>query len=129
MTRESHVTITMPIPPYDLSKNGRMDRRRWNQLYQEHRFLAVYQIKRATYYRAPHWSGPVCMIVRWYGKRAPFPDRDNAIARLAPIADAAEASGLIVNDSQIVDHQIDYAVDPHDPRLVVTFATQDAETT
>lgn len=115
------VTVTLPVPPYALSKNGRVNWREKNRLYQQHRFEATYRIHQATNYAQPCWSCPVQVTVRWFKPTARKLDYSNAVNRLDAYLDSAQAAGLYVDDAQIRGIAIEFLVDRANPRCEVTF--------
>jgi Holliday junction resolvase RusA-like endonuclease len=123
-TKTRELTISVPVPPVELSKNGRAHHMERHEIFQEHKMAARAEINRQLTARDMTHSGPVQVIATWYASRRPFPDRDNAISRLSPYADAAEDTGLIVNDAQIESYRVVYSLDAANPRVELTFVME-----
>lgn len=120
------LTISVPVPPVELSKNGRANPWDRNRIYQEHKMLARNEVNRQLVSGTPSYTGPVQVIAIWYAHRRPFPDRDNAIERLAAAQDAAQDTGLIANDRQIESYRVIYSLDRDNPRVELTFVMGEA---
>jgi Holliday junction resolvase RusA-like endonuclease len=114
-------TIKVPIPPYELSKNGRLNPWQRNAVYQQYKMVARNEINRKrTAHDRTHY-GAVRVHVTWYAHRRPFPDSDNAIGRCAAYIDAAEETGLIANDDQVQDVSVEFYIDRDNPHAEVRF--------
>lgn len=50
------VTVCLPVPPYALSKNGRVHPIERNRLYQQHKFEAVYRLNTAMNWQGYGWK-------------------------------------------------------------------------
>ena len=115
-------TITQPLPPRELSKNGRPNPWDRADLYRATRESARLAWLQATAYQRPLWDGTCFVWVNWY-YRGSAPDTDNAIARCSAIFDALQDAGIIINDRQIERHVVDQRrvhTYPHeDPRVEV----------
>lgn len=115
------VTVTLPIPPLELSKNGRVDWRKRARLYRQHREwarLAVYNELRGE---RPEWTDDIEIIVLWFVRSGPNPDVDNATERLAAYVDGMVDAGLIVNDRQVKRYAVAFRHDATDPRVELRF--------
>lgn len=119
MTNTIHVTL--PVPPYALSKNGRVHPIERNRLFQQHKLVAVNRLREAMDWQGYGWNCPIQVTVRWYKPTKRAIDQDNATARCSAYFDAAQAAGLIANDAQIRDISIEFDVDKQNPRVEVTF--------
>lgn len=117
----SGFSITLPVPDYSLSKNGRLNPWERNTLYQGHKRIATAEINRQLNSGHDTYHGPVILEVRWYAAKPPYPDSDNATERLAAYRDAAESTGLIGNDVQIEETHITFRVDAERPRVELVF--------
>lgn len=115
------VRVCLPVPPIELSKNGRVHRIVWNRLFQQYKQVATNRLRELMDWQGYGWNCPVQVTVRWYAKTRRFPDQDNGIARLAPYCDAAQAAGLIVDDCQIRGISIEFFVDRENPRVEIVF--------
>lgn len=113
------VTITMPLPPMELSKNTRVGWRTRSRTYRQWRGDAKHEILHALGRSRPTWEGPVFVIIRWY-YQGPRPDTGNIIARCDPILDGAQDAGLLVDDGQVAGYAVE-RVEDRKPRLVLTF--------
>lgn len=114
----TEATITLPLPPRELSKNGRAPWPVRHRLYQAWRQTAAALWREATGYTEPRWDGPVVVVVEWRF-RGPEPDVSNVTARLDPIIDAAQDAGLIRNDRQVEAFLVN-RVRSREPQVVVT---------
>lgn len=114
----TEATITLPLPPRELSKNGRAPWPVRHRLYQEWRQTAAALWREATGYAEPRWEGPVVVVVEWRF-RGPEPDVSNVTARIDPIIDAAQDAGLIANDRQVEGFLVN-RVRSREPQVVVT---------
>ena len=116
--------LYLPLPPMELSKNGRANPFERNRLYQSHKMVARSAINRVLTSAHEPWTGPVTVHLVWRYKRN-APDRDNAIERVACYVDAAEECGLMLNDKQVSGYQVDY-IKSDDEGVSITF-THDEE--
>lgn len=115
------VSVTLPIPPLDLSKNGRLTWRAKAACYKQHREHGFYKLYNALRGERPEWSEDVEIAVLWFKKSGPAPDVDNATERLAAYVDGAVDAGLIVNDRQVRRYRIMFRQDAENPRVELTF--------
>lgn len=117
------LSVELPLPPLELSKNGRADRWKRGKLYREHRTWACRAVQGAypTTADAKAWDGPIAVEVRWFKPGGPDPDRDNAIGRLAAYFDGCQDARLFLNDRQIADVQLVFSFDRDRPRVELTF--------
>lgn len=115
------ISITLPIPPLELSKNGRADFRERAKLYRQHRGwarLAVYNELRGE---RPEWPDPIEIVVLWFVRSGPAPDVDNATERLAAYVDGMVDAGLIANDRQVKRYRVMFRHDANEPRVELRF--------
>ena len=105
----TELTIWLPLPPMELSKNGRAHWAERNQIFQEYKMVATAAINRVLPSGFASWRGAVDVHIIWrQHHQGHWPDRDNLITRCAAFMDAAESTGLIVNDRQIRSYRVDY---------------------
>jgi hypothetical protein len=105
------VSVELPLPPVELSKNARVGRRTIAPLYAKHREDARravwsalnskdFHARGGGIYRGETWPA-VDMVIVWKSQARWFPDDDNAIARCAAYRDGAADAGLVANDQDI----------------------------
>lgn len=120
-TALNSITIILPVPPVDLSKNGRAGWRKRHRLFRQHKETARLVLYGALRGERPEWPDGVNVRVDWYAASGRPPDVDNATERLAAYIDGAEAVGLVVNDRQITGYQFRFDVDRESPHVALTF--------
>lgn len=113
--------VTLPVPPYELSKNGRVDRWKYNRIYQQHKQVGISKIREAMPDGDECWNCPVYVHVIWYKPSRRKLDFTNAVHRLDSYLDSSQAAGLIVDDAQIRGIQIEFFVDKANPRVEMAF--------
>lgn len=74
--------MCLPVPPYALSKNGRVHPIERNRLYQQHKIVAVNRLNTAMDWQGYGWNCPVQVTVRWYAKTRRFPDHEFDTAQM-----------------------------------------------
>lgn len=115
------ITIILPVPPVELSKNGRANRWKRHRLFQQHKDSARLVLYGALRGERPEWAGGVTVRVDWYVASGRPPDIDNATERIAAYMDGAQAAGLLIDDRQIVDYQFRFSSDRENPHVALTF--------
>ena len=114
-TSITEVSIFLPLPPVELSKNGRAHHMERHEIFQQHKLVARSAINRVLPSGFTAWRGPVNVSIVWHqANRGHWPDRDNVIQRCAAYQDSTEDAGLIVNDKQIRSYAVDYVKDSHE---------------
>ena len=119
--RVNSITIILPVPPTDLSKNGRVNRWKRHRLFQQHKESARLVIYGALRGERPEWSNGINVRVDWYIASGRPPDIDNATERIAAYMDGAQAAGLIADDRHIAGYQFRFGVDHESPHVTLTF--------
>ena len=103
------LSIWLPLPPVELSKNGRAHWAERHEIFQSHKMVARSAINRVLPSGFTAWRGAVDVHIVWHqANRGHWPDRDNTIQRCSAFMDAAEDAGLIANDRQIRSFRVDY---------------------
>jgi Holliday junction resolvase RusA-like endonuclease len=126
-TQISELSIWVPLPPMELSKNGRAHWAERNRIYQEHRMIARAAINRVLPSGFDSWRGPVDVHINWcQHNQGHWPDRDNTIQRCAAFMDATEDAGLIANDRQIRSFRVDFHKQSNEG-VSLTFTHEGAE--
>ena len=118
-TQISELSIWVPLPPVELSKNGRANVYVRNQIFQQHKMLSRSAINRVLPSGFIAWTGPVDVHIVWHqSSQRYWPDRDNLITRCAAYMDGAEGkdngAGLFVNDKQVRSFKVDYEKDTNE---------------
>lgn len=118
----STITLTLPLPPRDLSKNARIHWRTRARVFKQHRAMAFCAV-REQHAAVPTWPQAV-MHVAWYQiKAGGGTDDDNALQRCAAYRDGVAASGLVDDDKQIVIGTVTVhrVAHKHEQRVVLRF--------
>jgi Holliday junction resolvase RusA-like endonuclease len=112
------LTVTLPLPPKELSPNARTH---WAK-----KANAVKSARREAYIRArnvvihpPLWSAASVQI-RWFTRTATRPDADNALASCKPIFDGLTDARIFSDDKDLAHLPIIFAKDPMNPRIELT---------
>ena len=114
-TSITEVQVWLPLPPVELSKNGRSHWAERHEIFQQHKMIAKSAINRVLPSGFTAWRGPVNVSIVWQQHHTGhWPDRDNVIQRIAAYQDATEDAGLIANDKQIRSYAVDYVKDTHE---------------
>ena len=117
----TQVQIWTPLPPVELSKNGRAHWADKHAIFQDHKMIARAAVNRVLPSGFTPWRGPVDVSIVWRQHHTGhWPDRDNTITRLAAAMDGAEDAGLFANDRQIRSYRLDYVKDI-DEGVSITF--------
>jgi Holliday junction resolvase RusA-like endonuclease len=95
------IRLELPLPPRELSKNGRAHWATKATLYQQHKLIATWTLIANVGRDITPTDALVVMGVTWQGPKHHWPDADAVVERTACIRDALEAAGIIVNDKQI----------------------------
>lgn len=115
------ITVILPIPPVELSKNGRANRWKRHRLFQQHKESARLVLYGALRGERPEWADGVTVRVDWVVASGRPPDVDNATERIAAYMDGAQAAGLIADDRHIVGYQFRFDLDHESPHVALTF--------
>lgn len=115
------VTLTMPLPPASLGKNGRASWFQRARDYRGTRDAAAWVLAAALVGRdLPLWDGPVALVIHWFAARWNWiPDNDNCINRCQVLIDGAQVAALYANDRQIERINARRYLDPANPRVVL----------
>lgn len=133
----TELTIWLPLPPVELSKNGRahtLGRGSRHELFQSYKMQAISGINRVLTSAHQPWSGPVSVHIRWHQwNRGHWPDHGAVIERCACYIDAAEietarstGAGLFINDKQVIRQDVEYIKDQNEG-VSITFRHEGAE--
>lgn len=124
------VTITLPLPPRELSPNARVHYmakaravkkyRRWAAT-EAQVAMGTFSLKHAYFWTA------ATVRVRWFTRTRRRPDADNALASLKAAFDGMADAGLFANDRGLTHKPIVFAVDKANPRVEITVTCAEEE--
>lgn len=118
------LTITLPIPPKELSPNhtigsrgGRMAKARKVKQYRNRAMLEVLAQVPGDY--KPKYSKAE-VRTKWFTKTVRRMDGDNALASLKAAFDGLTDSGFLSDDRGLTHHPIEFEKDASNPRVELT---------
>lgn len=114
------MTIILPLPPKELSPNGRPHFMAKARAVKKYRQMAHFKVlsERGFNLRPRHKSA-TCQI-NWYAKSKRRRDGDNALASSKAAIDGIADSGFIDNDSGLTHLPVIFHVDKANPRVEIT---------
>ena len=122
------VTITLPLPPKELSPNyapasrgARMGKAAKTKKYRTASKVQVIATVEAGW--KPRWK-TATIRVQWYHKTMGFPDRSNITNWLKAAEDGLQDAGLIENDSGLTWLPVERYKDAKNPRVVIHISDQ-----
>ena len=114
--------ITLPLPPRELSPNGRPHHLAKAKRVKEYRsesmmsaMCAVRDLGDSDSHGFP-WLEAVIQI-RWFAKTKSFPDADNALASLKAAFDGLVDAGVLSDDRRVTYPPVEIAKDADWPRV------------
>ena len=113
------MTITLPLPPRELSPNSRChwaQKAAWVKRYRARTWAAA---RIAMDGDPPRWERATVQI-RWIGHTRMHPDPDNALARCKALFDGLTDAGVFADDRGLTHLPVLFAVDRNNPRIEVT---------
>jgi crossover junction endodeoxyribonuclease RusA len=114
----SMVTVTLPLPPKELSPNSRchyMAKANKKKAYREYACAAVLEAGGG----GQRWPAAKVAIT-YYHKTKRHKDRDNIIAEMKAAIDGIEDSGLVDNDRDLTYLPVVRRTDKNEPRVELT---------
>ena len=122
------MTITLPLPPSDLSPNRRPHWAVKAKCVSAYRSAAM--LKGSEQARKlptlPRWSCAVVQVT-WYAKTWMHPDGDNALSMTKPIWDGLTDAGVFSDDRGLIHPPILFRVDRFNPRLEISIFPEPKE--
>jgi crossover junction endodeoxyribonuclease RusA len=119
------IVITLPIPPKELSPNGRFHHMVKARAVKRYRQAAHIVTVGELAGDRPKWKEATAQV-RWYTKTKRRPDADNALSSMKPVWDSMQDAGLLDNDRGLTHKPIVFAVDKQNPRVVITVEATNA---
>lgn len=118
------ITITLPLPPKQLSPNGRSHWRSKAKAVKSYRTRAAEEAMVAAYEnpearRNMPWSHATIAIA-YYHRTSRFADSDNIVASLKAGIDGLVDGGLLTDDRDVTYLPVTRLVDGKNPRVEVT---------
>lgn len=114
------MTITLPLPPKQLSPNARPHHMAKARVVNKYRMAArLFTSGQLAIGYKPRHKTATCQIT-WYAKTKRFPDGDNALASCKAAIDGIADSGFIDNDSGLTHLPVIFHVDKENPRVEIT---------
>lgn len=117
------VTITLPLPPRELSPNSRCHWSAKARAVHRYRAAACLAMRIATHFEVLGWARATVAIRYWFGDRRRR-DADNLLAQLKAAFDGIADAGLIVNDSGLTYLPVEVGVDRGRERVEITVEKQ-----
>ena len=128
--RTNSITITLPLPPRELSPNARVHHHARGRAVKKYR-LIVWSL---TY---PHMAHEMRgNPVRWatateqatfYFRDRRHSDPDNLLAMLKPVWDELQVMGILANDRYMTHLPVKVGIDAANPRVEITVSEGGAE--
>lgn len=112
------ITVTLPIPPKELSPNGRFHWAAKSKKTKAYR-LAAHIAAWNQCSECPEHDRATSQI-RWFTKTKRRLDADNALACMKSALDGITDSGFLSNDRGLTHLPIIFAVDKENPRVEIT---------
>ncbi len=111
------ITITLPLPPKELSPNARVHWARRAKAAKGYRTLAWAEARTVANFACLAWTPAERIAVQaiFYHRLDRRRDKDNALASLKPAFDGLADAGIIENDSGIVHLPVCMKVDLEEP--------------
>jgi crossover junction endodeoxyribonuclease RusA len=120
--RLKQITVTLPIPPKELSPNARVHWAKKAKLTASLRELACVRalfVIMANGCAKPQWE-KASVLVEWFHRTAMHPDPDNCRGSLKAVYDGMQSAGVYLNDRYLTHLPIIFAKDASNPRVVLT---------
>ena len=114
------ITISLSIPPPELSPNGRYHWAAKSRQVKKYRAQAQL-LCRAQTYEKPRWKQATVSVV-WYHPDRRRRDRDNLQASLKAAFDGIADAGIVDNDSGLIHLPAALEIDRQNPRVEITIA-------
>jgi len=118
------ITITLPLPPRELSPNARVHWAAKAKRTKAMRERANMEARAAQGRRTRRWERATVRAT-FYHKDRRRRDRDNLLASCKAVFDGLADAGVIVDDAGLTHLPVECEVDKASPRLVITVAEQE----
>lgn len=113
------ITITISLPPKELSPNARPHRMAKAKRVKSYRYESYIETLSATQNcRDMKWSHVTVQII-YYNKTRHEPDRDNIISSLKSAMDGIGDGGLLIDDKDIYQLPVIRRYDKKNPRVEI----------
>lgn len=127
----SEITITLPVPPEQLTGNGRYHRMGKARLTKECREQAKADAQwtlMAKRLKSPMWVRAKVRAVWYLGYRCRQLDQQNAIHGLKAYIDGLQDAGILKDDRGVVWEPVEWQRDRRRPRVEITVMSTDTPT-
>ena len=119
MPEPATITVTLPLPPKELSPNSRAHWRRKAHRAAHYRWDAQVMLLHRTLPATSPWKAATVKC-RFYFPTAQSHDRDNLLASAKAAFDGFADAGLVKNDAQFTYEPVEYEKDASNPRVEIT---------